>query len=108
MTEDATPETTESTDTDEPAAEDRSVIRAGRNFEEEFHLDAEEAGRFLVDLGEQLRSGDELTVETDEWELPFSFDEPVDVEIDFEGVGDPELEIEVELRGTTDDAPTVE
>ncbi|ELZ29898.1 hypothetical protein C474_12716 [Halogeometricum pallidum JCM 14848] len=93
---------------DETDAE-RTVIRSGRDFEQEFRLDAREAGEFLVALGEQLRDGDELTLSTDEWELPFSFGEPVGVEIDYEGVGEPELEIEIELPGRTDEkAPDVD
>jgi len=92
------------TDTDE-----RTVIRAGRDFEQEYRLDASEAGAFLIDLGEQLREGDELTIADDEWELPFAFGEPVGLEIDFDGVGEPELEIELELPGRTDEkAPDVE
>ena len=94
------------TTTDE---DERTVIRAGRDFEQEYRLDASAAGEFLIDLGEQLRDGDELTIVTDEWELPFAFGEPVELEIDFEGVGDPELEIELELPGRPDEnAPHVE
>jgi len=86
-----------------------TTIRTGRNFEESFRLDAAEAGEFLVDLGEQLQHGDELTLRTDEWELPFAFGEPVELEIDFDGMEDPELEIELELPGRTDEsAPDVE
>lgn len=89
--------------------EDRTTIRTGREFEREYRLDASEAGRFLIDVGEQLRDADELTVSTDEWELPFAFGEPVELEIDFEGVGDPTLEIEVGMPGRTDEtAPSVE
>jgi amphi-Trp domain-containing protein len=89
--------------------EERTVIRAGREFEQEYRVDASEAGEFLIELGEQLRDGDELTLSTDEWELPFAFGEPVELEIDFEGVGEPELEIEIELPGRTDEsAPAVE
>jgi amphi-Trp domain-containing protein len=91
------------------ADDDRTRIRSGRDFEQEYRLDAAEAGRFLIDLGEQLRDGDELTITADEWELPFAFGEPVELEIDFEGVDDPELEIELELPGRTDErAPDVE
>ena len=87
---------------------ERTTIRTGRDFEQEYRLDASEAGSFLVELGEQLRDGDELTIETDEWELPFAFGEPVELEIDFEGVGEPSLEIELELPGRTDEkAPEV-
>jgi amphi-Trp domain-containing protein len=90
---------------DDSPTDERTVIRPGRDFEEEFRLDAREAGDFLVALGEQLRDGDELTVSTDEWELPFAFGEPVELEIDYEGVGEPELEIELELPGRTDEEP---
>ncbi|MFC5277892.1 amphi-Trp domain-containing protein [Halorubrum rubrum] len=83
-------------------------MRSGRNFEREYRLDASEAGAFLVELGEKLQDGDELRLATDEWELPFAFGEPVELEIDFEGTGEPSLEIEVELPGRTDDvAPDV-
>ena len=45
----------------------------------------------------------------EEWKLPFAFGEPVSLEVDFDGVGEPELEIELELPGRTDeDAPSVE
>ncbi|WP_248897136.1 amphi-Trp domain-containing protein [Haloplanus halobius] len=87
---------------------DRTTIRTGREFEQEYRLDASEAGDFLIDLGEQLRDGDELTLVEEEWELPFAFGEPVDLDIDFDGVGEPTLEIEVELPGRTDEkAPDI-
>ena len=90
-------------------SDEKTLIRSGRDYEEAFRLDAEEAGKFLVELGTQLQEGDELTISTDEWELPFAFGEPVELEIDYEGVGEPELEIEIELPGRTDeDAPSVE
>lgn len=95
--------------TDEESESERTLIRSGRDYEEEFRLDASEAGEFLIRLGEQLRDSDELTISTDEWELPFAFGEPVELSIDFEGVGEPELEIEVELPGRTDEkAPNIE
>ncbi|WP_123619454.1 amphi-Trp domain-containing protein [Halorubrum sp. CSM-61] len=87
--------------------DDRTVI-AGRNFEREYRVDASEAGEFLIALGEGLRDGDDLRIETEEWALPFAFGEPVKLEIDYEGVGEPELEIEVALPGRTDQtAPDV-
>ncbi|WP_123538370.1 amphi-Trp domain-containing protein [Halosimplex salinum] len=102
----------ESTDPEDDTTDhedERTTIRNGRAYEEEYRLDAAEAGRFLVDLGEQLQAGDELTISTDEWELPFAFGEPVGLEVDFDGVGEPELEIELELPGRTDEAaPRVE
>jgi len=106
MSSDATPTGDENGDESEA---ERTTIRAGRDFEQEFRLDAAEAGEFLIALGEQLRDDDELTIATEEWELPFAFGEPVELEIDFEGVGEPELEIELELPGRTDEsAPDVQ
>jgi len=97
------------TDSQTDHEDERTTIRTGRDFEQVYRLDASEAGRFLVDLGEQLQSGDELVIAEDEWELPFAFGEPVGLEVDFDGVGEPELEIELELPGRTDeDAPSVE
>jgi amphi-Trp domain-containing protein len=102
----------ESADSGETSAEpenERTLIRTGREFEQEYRLDASEAGQFLIEVGEQLRDGDELRFVEDEWELPFAFGEPVELEIDFDGVGDPELEVELELPGRTDEsAPDVE
>ena len=96
-------------DADSESEPERTTIRAGRDFEQEYRLDASEAGEFLISLGEQLRDDDELTIVADEWELPFAFGEPVELEIDFEGRGEPELEIELELPGRTDEkAPGVE
>ncbi|SDJ79340.1 amphi-Trp domain-containing protein [Halovenus aranensis] len=94
---------TDNTASDTEEATDRTTIRSGRDFEQEYRLDAEAAGEFLVELGTQLQEDDELTMTTDEWELPFEFGEPATLEIDYEGVDEPELEIELELPGRTDD-----
>ncbi|ERH03001.1 MAG: hypothetical protein J07HN6_00319 [Halonotius sp. J07HN6] len=95
---------------DETETDDaETTIRPGRNFEQAYRLAAEEAGEFLIAVGEQLRDGDDLTLTDEEWELPFAFGEPVEVEIDFEGMDDPELELEVEIPSQPDDtAPRVE
>jgi amphi-Trp domain-containing protein len=110
---DASPDTDGAQDHDHEADsdEERTLIRAGRDFEQVYRLDASEAGEFLIALGEQLRDDDELTIVDDdgEWELPFAFGEPVELEIDFDGVGEPTLEIELELPGRTDEnAPRIE
>ncbi len=100
---------TDDAETENEDEEERTLIRTGRDFEREYRLDAAEAGAFLVDLGEQLQEGDELTIVADDWELPFAFGEPAELEIEFEGAGEPELEIELELPGRTDEtAPGVE
>lgn len=96
-------------DSDSDNETERTEIRVGRDFEQEYRLDASEAGEFLISLGEQLRDDDELRIVGDEWELPFAFGEPVELEVDFEGMGEPELEIELELPGRTDEqAPDIQ
>jgi len=90
-------------------SDEQTTIRIGRNFEQTYRLSAAEAGEFLIAVGEQLRDSDEITITDEEWELPFAFGEPVEVEVDFEGMDDPELELEIELPGRPDDtAPQVE
>lgn len=73
------------------------------DFEEEYYISAENAGEFLIELGEQLKSEDEINITGDGWELPFAFGEPVELDIEFEGEGEPELEIETELSGRIED-----
>ncbi|MFB6206993.1 MAG: amphi-Trp domain-containing protein [Haloglomus sp.] len=101
-----------SDETDEEAESERTVIRQGRDFEQEYRLRAADAGEFLVRLGEQLQADEELTVVDESgdeaWELPFAFGGPVRLELDYEGMGEPELEIEVEIPARTEDeAPEV-
>lgn len=72
-------------------------------FEEEYYVSADNAAEFLIELGEQFRDRDEITITGDDWELPFAFGEPVKLDIEFEGDGEPELEIEVELSGRVED-----
>ena len=89
-----------SDDTDE----DQPMVITDGTFEQEFYLDREQAGAFLIQLGEQLQHGTDITLTTDEWELPFEFREPVELEVEFRGYGDGELEIELELNGPRDDS----
>ena len=72
-------------------------------FEEELYLSKDQAGKFLIELGEQLKEGNEITLSREDWELPFTFDEPVELEIEFSGNTESELEIELELQGAQDD-----
>jgi amphi-Trp domain-containing protein len=99
--------------TDDGAEPEPTLIRQGRDFEQEYRLSAADAGEFLVRLGEQLRDDEELTIVDESgdeaWELPFAFGEPVELELDYEGMGEPELEIEIEIPGKTrDEAPEVQ
>jgi len=91
-------------DDDEPAIE---TITDGY-FEEEMTVDAESVGAFLVELGEQIQAGADIELTGEGWRLPFSYREPVELEIEFEG-SEPELEIEVELTGgDTDEVPDLD
>jgi amphi-Trp domain-containing protein len=87
--------------------EENEVITEGY-FEEEFHVSSEEAGEFLAELAEQIQESDEVNVKGDGWEIPFTFGEPVEIEVQFEG-SDPELEFEIELEGgvAEDEAPDI-
>lgn len=69
-----------------------TLFPPGREFEREYRLDANETGAVLVDLGEQLRDGDEPTI-GDGRGLPFASGEPVAFEADYDGVGSPEIEL---------------
>lgn len=88
-----------------PDEEDEPTIETVTDgyFEEEYYISADDAGEFLIELGEQFADEDEITITGDEWELPFAFGEPVKLDIEFEGDGEPELEIEVELSGRVED-----
>jgi amphi-Trp domain-containing protein len=72
-------------------------------FEEEYYISADNVGEFLIELGEQFRNNDEITITGDDWEIPFVFGEPIELDIEFKGDGEPELEIEVELTGRIED-----
>lgn len=77
--------------------------------EETLRLDPAAAGEVLVDVGKQFQERNELTLTTDECALPFALGEPVELEVDFDGVDDPGLDLEIELPGRTDErAPGVE
>jgi len=88
-----------SADEEEPTVE---TITDGY-FEEEYYISAADVGAFLTELGEQFEEHDEITLTGDDWELPFAFGEPVKLDIEFEGDGEPELETEVELSGSIED-----
>lgn len=93
---------------DRAEADDSPDVISDGVFEQEFYLDADQAGEFLIELGEQLQTGNQITISSEGWELPFAFEEPVELEIEFLGYGDRELEIELELRGASDEpAPRV-
>ncbi|MFP3872475.1 MAG: amphi-Trp domain-containing protein [Candidatus Natronoplasma sp.] len=85
----------------------KRVITEG-DMEHEVYLDREQIADFLEGLAKQLREGDKVTIKTEEWELPFTFRDPIELEIDYEGYGEKELEIEIEMKEKKEEeAPTV-
>lgn len=91
----------------ESKSEEKRVINSG-DMEHEVYLNKDQIAEFLISLGEQMKKGDEVTVGTDEWEIPFKFREPIELEIEYEGYGEKELEIELEFKGKREDkAPSI-
>ncbi|WP_254538198.1 amphi-Trp domain-containing protein [Halomarina litorea] len=87
--------------------EGRTVVTEGY-FEREVHLSRTDTAAFLRELADQLDAGTELTVASDEWEVPFSFREPIEVEVEFVSHEEGELEIELEFTGGAADGLSVE
>ena len=81
---------------------ERRVITDG-DLEHEVYLNRDQMADFLISLGEQMKKEDKVTVKTSEWEIPFRFRDPIELEIDFEGYGERELEIEIEFKGKRED-----
>ncbi|MFB6103120.1 MAG: amphi-Trp domain-containing protein, partial [Haloplanus sp.] len=81
---------------DVPAANDGGI---DDSVQEEYHVSAADAGAFLIDLEECLQAGDDVTLSSTDWELPFAYRDPVELEIEYVGGPDAELEIEIELSG---------
>ncbi|WP_129113491.1 amphi-Trp domain-containing protein [Halegenticoccus tardaugens] len=78
--------------------DDRTVITEGY-FEREVHLSREATASFLRELADQLERDTELTVSSADWEIPFAYREPIEVEVEFVSQHEGELEIEIEFTG---------
>ncbi len=76
---------------------EKRIIKEG-DLEWETYLSKEQVADFLIALAEQMKKGDEITVKTKDWEIPFKFREPIELEIEYEGYGEKELEIEIEFK----------
>jgi len=66
-------------------------------FEREVYLSRESTASFLRELADQIEAGTELTVSSDDWQIPFEYREPVEIEVEFTSQREKELEIEVEF-----------
>lgn len=79
----------------------RRVVTEGY-FEREVHLSRSETATFLRDLADQIERGNEMTLSSTEWEIPFRFRDPIEVEVEYVNQRDCELEIELEFDGDPD------
>jgi amphi-Trp domain-containing protein len=87
----------------ESESNEQTVVTEGY-FEREVRLSAADTATFLRQLADQLESGNELSVSSDSWEIPFRFGEPIEVEVEFIGERTRELEIELEFEWDDDDS----
>lgn len=74
-------------------------------FEREVYLSRDETAAFLRDLADQIEADTRLTIAGSEWEIPFEYRDPIEVEIEFTKQRDRELEVELEFterRGGSD------
>lgn len=83
-------------------ANEQTVVTEGY-FEREVRLSKAATATFLRDLADQIEDGSDLTVSSDDWRIPFSFREPIEVEVEFIGDGKRELEIELEFEWGDED-----
>lgn len=75
----------------------------GDYFERELYLDREETAALMRDVADSLEAGTDLTVSGDGWELPFSYREPIEVEVEYSPGRDAELELEFEFAAAAED-----
>jgi amphi-Trp domain-containing protein len=75
-------------------------VTTGEFFEYEADLDREVTATFLREIADQLDEGTDLTMSGDDWEIPYTIEEPIEVEVQFESgeEDDESLELEVELE----------
>ena len=73
-------------------SEGRKTIEG--NFSKEFYMERNKISDFLRNLADEIESGNELEIKSDDWILPFKFRDSIEVEIDKDHE---ELEIELEF-----------
>lgn len=74
----------------------RRTITSGF-FEREIRLSGDETAAFLRNLADAIESDTKLTVSGSDWEIPFEYRDPIEVEVEFSKQREGELEIEVEF-----------
>ena len=80
--------------------DDRRTITDGF-FEREVYLSREETATFLRDLADQIEADTSLTIATSEWEIPFTYRDPIEIEIEYTKQRHGELEVEIEFTEAT-------
>lgn len=86
----------ENIDFPDKGTEHRKTITSGF-FEREVHLSRSETAAFLRHLANGIEDDTTITVSGEEWEIPFEYREPIEVEVEFSKQREGELEIEVEF-----------
>lgn len=76
---------------------EQAVITDGF-FEREVYLSRDETAAFLRNLADAIEDDTKLTVSGDDWEIPFEYREPIELEVEFTKRRSRELEIEVEFE----------
>lgn len=66
-------------------------------FEREIYLSREATATFLRELAAGIEADTTVTIAGDEWEIPFEYSEPIEVEVEFTSRRERELEIEIEF-----------
>lgn len=85
-------------------SEDKKTIQG--SFSQEFYMGKGEVAALLRNLADEIERGNELTIKTEEWELPFMFRDEVEVEVELDN--DKELEIELEFERGSESKISVE
>lgn len=86
----------ENIDFPDKGTDHRKTITSGF-FEREVHLSRGETAAFLRHLADGIEDDTQLTVSGEDWEIPFAYREPIEVEVEFSKKREGELEIEVEF-----------
>lgn len=80
---------------------DRRTVTDGF-FEREVYLSRAETAAFLRSVADSLEDDTRLTISGEEWEIPFEYREPIEVEVEFTSRRERELEIELEFTEPRD------
>lgn len=65
------------------------------HFSQEFYVNKKDLAEFLRNLADEVESEGEITIKSEDWELPFNPRENAELEIELD---DDELEIEIEFE----------